>query len=169
MHNPYINYYLNQQGHGCGCMAVFRGAPWQMGQGQMGYGLGDLFRSLAKVATPIIKRGAKTVGEIAMTTAKNLFGDLMEGKNAKEAAKSRGKEALGVAKNKALEFVQQKAEKTQTGQGRRRRSRSTKRSRSSKRPKQKGGRKVKKRKASASASRRKPTKRRRTTPADIFG
>ena len=170
MHNPYIDYYLNQQGRGD--MTVFRGAPWQIGHGQMGYGLGALFRSLAKVATPIIKRGAKTVGEIAMTTGKDLLGDLMEGKNVKEAAKARGMEILGAAKNKALEFVQLKAEKSQTGQGRRKRSRSIRRSRSSRSrssKRKKGGQKVKKRKASRSVSRRRQTKRRKTTPADIFG
>ena len=105
-------------------MAVFRGAPWQMEHGQMGYGLGALFRSLTKVATPILKRGAKTLGQIAMSTGKDLLGDIVQGKNVKEAARAPGMEALGVAKNKALEFVQQKAKKSQTGQGRRKRSRS---------------------------------------------
>jgi len=84
------------------------------GHGQMGYGLGDLFRSLAKVATPIVKRGAKTLGEIAMKTRKDLFGDIIEGKNVKEAAKIRDLEVLGAAKNKALELVQQQAEKAQS-------------------------------------------------------
>jgi hypothetical protein len=52
MHNPYVQYYLaQQQGHG---MPVFRGSAWQMGHGQMGYGLGNLFRSLAKVVTPLV-------------------------------------------------------------------------------------------------------------------
>ena len=171
MHNPYIDYYLNQQEHGAD-MAMFRGAPWQMGHGQMGYRLGALFRSLAKVATPILKRGAKTLGQIAMSTGKDLLGNIVEGKNVEEAAKARGKEPLGVAKNKVLEFVQQKAEKSHTGKGRRKRSRSIKRSRSSRsrsRKRQKGGRMVKKRKVSRSVSRRRQTKRRKTTPADIFG
>ena len=171
MHNPYIDYYLNQQGHGAD-VAVFRGAPWQMGHGQMGYGLGALFRSLAKVAMPILKRGAKSLGKIALSMGKDLLGDAMEGKNVKEAAKARGKEALGGAKNKALDFVQQKVEKSQTGQGHRKRSRSIKRSRSSRSrssKRQKGSRKVKKRKASRSVSRRRQTKRQKTTPADIFG
>ena len=91
MHNPYIDYYLNQQGHG-GDMAVLRGAPWQMGHGQMGYGLGAVFRSLTKVASPILKRGAKTLGQIAMSTCKDLLGDLVQGKNVKGAAKAPGKE-----------------------------------------------------------------------------
>ena len=162
MHNPYIDYFLNQQGHG-GDMAVFRGAPWQMGHGQMGYGLGGLFRSLAKVATPILKRGAKSLGQIALSTGKDL-GDIVQGKNVKEAAKARGKEALGVAKNRAIDFVQQKAENFQTGQGRRKRSRSIRRSKSSRsrsRKRQKGSQKVKKRKASISVSRRRQTKTRR--------
>ena len=54
----------------------------------MGYGLGDLFRSLPKAATPMVKKGAKALGEVAMTTRKNLFGDIHEGKNPKEAGKS---------------------------------------------------------------------------------
>ena len=94
MHNPYIDYYLNQQGHG-GDMAVFRGAPWQMG-----YGLGALFRSLSKVATPLLKRGAKSLGKIATSTGKDLLGDTAKGKNVKEAAKARGKEALGLQRTK---------------------------------------------------------------------
>ena len=29
-------------------MTVFRGSPWQIGHGQMGYGLDGLFRSVAR-------------------------------------------------------------------------------------------------------------------------
>ena len=83
-----------------------------------------------------------------MSTGKDL-GDIVEGKNVKEAAKARGKEALGVTKNKAPEFVQEKAEKSQTGKGRRKRSRSIKRSRSSQSSsskRQKDGQKLKREK-----------------------
>jgi hypothetical protein len=59
-----------------------------MGHGQMGYGLGNLFRSLAKVVTPLVKKGAKALGNIAMKTGADLLGDVAAGKNVKEAVKA---------------------------------------------------------------------------------
>ena len=70
MGNPYIHYYLGQQdGRG---MPVFKGSSWQRGYGQVGYGLGGLFRSLGKIAKPMIKSGAKALGNIALTSGVNL-------------------------------------------------------------------------------------------------
>ena len=61
--NPYIHYYLGQQdGHG---MPVLRGSSWQKGYGQVGYGLGGLFRSLGKIAKPMIKSGNETLPSLA--------------------------------------------------------------------------------------------------------
>ena len=131
--NPYVSYYqAQQQGHG---MPVFRGSLWQMGHGQMGYGLGNLFRSIAKVAMPMLKRGGKALGKIVATTGADLLGDIASGKNVKEAAKARGLQALSTAKGKAME--QMHANK-QTGSGTRRkqtRSTSAKRPKSAKGPK----------------------------------
>ncbi len=104
--NLYVNYYLTQQ-QGLG-PPVFRGSLWQMGHGQMGYGLGNLFRSLAKVVMPLVKRGAKGLGKIVAKTGADLLGDITAGNNVKEAAKARGLEALGAAKTKALEHIQAK-------------------------------------------------------------
>ena len=133
--NPYVQYYLaQQQGHG---MPVFRGSLWQAGHGQTGYGLGNLFRSLAKVAMPILKRGGKALGKIVATTGADLLGDIASGKNVKEAAKTRGLQVLSAAKAKAMKNMQlgnqtgvladapagDEAPK-QTGSGRRRRKRS---------------------------------------------
>ena len=42
----YLRYYVDQQ-QGKG-MDDFRGSPWQVGHGQMGYGLGGLFLSVAR-------------------------------------------------------------------------------------------------------------------------
>ena len=39
----------------------------------MGYGLGNLFCSLAKVVTPLVKRGAKGLGKIVATTGADLY------------------------------------------------------------------------------------------------
>ena len=171
MHNPYVPYYLaQQQGHG---MPVFRGSLWQMGHGQMGYGLGNLFRSLAKVVTPLVKRGAKTLGKIVATAGADLLGDVAAGKNVKEAVKARGLEALNAAKTKALE-QSGSGRRSRGGKRPRSRSKSTKRSRSRKRSKstkrsRSKKRVVKKRKPSRSTTRSRPAKKRKTSPQDIFG
>ena len=81
MGNPYIHYYLGQQdGRG---MPVFKGSSWQRGYGKVGYGLGGLFRSLGKIAKPMIKSGAKALGNIALTSGVNLLGDVLAGKSVK--------------------------------------------------------------------------------------
>ena len=158
--NPYIEYYLDQQ-HGRG-MPVVRGSSWQRGYGQMGYGLGGLFCSLGKIAKPMIKSGAKALGNIALTSGVNLLGDVLAGKSVKQAAKARALEGANAAKMQAIKRAQRYA---QTG---RRRSRSTRRS-AKKRKASRTKRTAKKRKASASATRRKPTKRAKTSPQNIFG
>ena len=48
----YENYYLSQVGHS---MPYFAGA-----RVQQGYGLGNLFSSIAKSVLPLVKKGAKT-------------------------------------------------------------------------------------------------------------
>ena len=147
-------------------MPVFRGSAWQQG-----YGLGGLFKSLARAAMPMVKSGAKALGKIALNTGANLLGDVVSGKNLKESAKARGKEAANVAKNRAVNRLQTYA---QTGSGRRRRKRSgrsRKRSRkTTARSKKRSVKKrtVKKRKASRSVIRSSQAKR-RTTALDIFG
>ncbi|CAB3990567.1 uncharacterized transposon-derived [Paramuricea clavata] len=144
MNNPYVRYYLDQQqGRG---MPVFRGSPWQVG-----YGLGGLFRTLARRAMPLIKTGAKALGNIALKSGTDFVGDVLTGRNVKEAAKARTVEAANVAKRKAMNKLM-----GQTGSGKR-----AKRSRSAKRT-------TKKRKASASTARRRQTKKRKTAQ-DIFG
>ena len=118
MNNPYVRYYLDQQqGNG---MAVFRGSPWQVGYGQMGYGLGGLFRNAARFIMPLVKTGAKTLGKIGLNTGANLLGDVLEGKNLKKSVKSRLGEAGNVVKQKAVT----KLKKTlgQTGSGKKRRT-----------------------------------------------
>lgn len=110
----YVRYYLDQQqGNG---MPVFIGSPWQMGHGQIGYGLGGLFRSVARAVMPLVKTGAKTLGNIALSTGANLLGDVLSGKNVKVSAKSRLNEAANVVKKKAVNKLQTLA---QTGSGKR--------------------------------------------------
>ena len=150
MNNPYVRYYLDQQGHG---MTVFRGSPWQLGHGQMGYGLGGLFRSIARTVMPMVKSGAKALGNIALNSGANFIGDVLAGKNVKEAAKARTREAADATKQKAVQRLQTYA---QTGSGKRRKKTTEKK-------------RAKKRKTSTPTTRSNPTKKRKTTPADIFG
>ena len=177
MNNPYTHYYLEQQGRG---MSVFRGSPWQMGHGQKGYGLGGMFDTIARTVMPLVKRGAKALGNILLNTGVNFASDVVAGKNVKQAAKARALEGVNTAKTKAVQRLQRYA---QTGQGRKRsRSsarkrkasasasrRSTSRRSTGKRKASKTKRRAKKRKASVSMTRRKQTKRPRTSPRDIFG
>ena len=150
MNNPYVRYYLDQQqGHG---MPVFPGSPWQAGYGhqmgaghQMGYGIGGLFRSVARAMMPMVKSGAKALGNIALKSGADFVGDVLAGRNVKEAAKARTVEAANVAKRKAINKL-----KSQTGSGKR------------------AKRTAKKRKASTSTVRSNQTKKRKTAQ-DIFG
>ena len=159
MGNPYIHYYLGQQdGRG-----MPRGSSWQRGYGQVGYGLGGLFRCLRKIAKPMIKNGAKALGNIALTSGVNLLGDVLAGKRVKQAARTRALEGANAAKMQAIRA--QRYAQTGPGRGRSRSSRRSTRKRKASRTK----RRAKKRKPSASATRRKPTKRARTSPRDIFG
>ena len=86
MTNPYVRYYPDQQGHG---MPVFRGSPWQLGHGQMGYGLGGLFRSVARAVMPMVKSGAKALGNIALKSGANFVGDFLAGKNVRSSQSTR--------------------------------------------------------------------------------
>lgn len=150
------------------------------GNGQMGYGLCRLFRSVARAVMPMVKSGTKALGNIALNAAANVLGDVASGKNLKTFIKNRGKEAVNVAKEKAVNRLTTFA---QTGCGKKRkRSTSAKRSTSvnqslkkqktSKRKptnqKPKKRRTTKRRKASTPVTKIHSTKKRRTPP-DIFG
>ena len=122
MNNLYARYYLDQQ-QGRGGMPVFRGSPWHAGYVQQtGYGLGGLFRSVARAVMPTVKSGAKALGNIAMKSGADFVGDVLAGRNVKEAAKAQTVEAANVAKRKAINKL-----RSQTGRGKRaKRSRSVK-------------------------------------------
>ena len=93
----YENYYLSQVGHG---MPYFSSARIQQG-----YGLGNLFSSIAKSVLPLVKSGAKAVGKQVLQSGVDFASDVLNGKNAKQAAidraKSAGSNLLRAAKRKA--------------------------------------------------------------------
>lgn len=81
----YEDYYTNQVGHGL---------PYYSGtQYQRGYGLGSIFASIGRAVLPLVKSGAKAVGKQVLRSGSQFAGDLIAGKNAKQAAVRRAKQA----------------------------------------------------------------------------
>jgi hypothetical protein len=48
---------------------------------QRGYGIGGIFKSLARYAIPLFKQGAKVVGKRALQAATEVGQDILQGKN----------------------------------------------------------------------------------------
>jgi len=70
------------------------GFPIYVGAGvQRGHGLGGIFSGLAKMAIPMLKSAAKSAGKTLLQSGAQFAGDLLGGKNIKEAAKQRAIEA----------------------------------------------------------------------------
>lgn len=95
-----------QSGHG---IDGFHGNPYQRGAG-----LGNFFRSLFRVAVPVLKQAARAtagrVGRQALTAVGNIASDITAGKSAKNSIVSRGKEA-------AANVLHETANALQTGGG----------------------------------------------------
>ena len=92
----YEHYYLNQVGNG-----VFAGPRYQQG-----YGLGNIFSSLAKSFVPLMKSGAKAIGKQVLQSGVGFASDVLSGKEVKQAAvdraKSAGQQLLSQARNNIL-------------------------------------------------------------------
>ena len=80
-------YYLRSQNGGG--LRGFHGAKIQWG-----YGLGSFFKSIARVAIPLVKKGVNALGKKAIKTAMNVGQDVLEGKSVKQAVASRGPQAV---------------------------------------------------------------------------
>ena len=77
----YDDYYARQVG---GALPYFTGA-----RVQRGHGFGSLFSGLLRSVAPLIRRGAVALGKRALTTGAPIAGDVVAGKNIKNAAKQR--------------------------------------------------------------------------------
>lgn len=103
---PYYRHQAIQSGHG---IDGFHGLPYQRGNG-----LGSFFRSLFRVAVPVLKQAAKTtaarVGQQALSAVGNITADVTGGKNLKQAIMERGKQA-------AANVLHQTADSFQSGSG----------------------------------------------------
>ena len=94
-----------------GNIAGYRGARFQSG-----YGIGGIFKSLARHAIPLFKQGAKVVGKRALQAATEVGQDVLQGKNVREFVETRGGKVV-------KDFAEQGARTLlrQTGHGRKRR------------------------------------------------
>ena len=95
MDNKWIDYYYGQafpdrddlQKGGGFPSAVYRGPVLQRG-----YGIGNMFRSMARSVMPALKQGLKTFGKTALQTGLEVMQDVSNGENVKTAAKRRLKQ-----------------------------------------------------------------------------
>jgi hypothetical protein len=103
------DHFLRQQRGGN--IAGYRGARFQRG-----YGIGGIFKSLARYAIPLFKQGAKIVGKRALQAATEVGQDVLQGKNVGESVKTHGGEIV-------KDFAEQGARTLlrQTGHGSKRR------------------------------------------------
>jgi hypothetical protein len=69
-------------------IAGYRGARFQRG-----YGIGGIFKSLARYAIPLFKKGAKVVGKRALQTATEVGQDVIQGKICKRICKDSQRES----------------------------------------------------------------------------
>ena len=106
------DHFLRQQRGGN--IAGFRGVRMQRGYGI--YGIGGIFKSLARYAIPLFKQGAKVVGKRALQAATEVGQDILQGKNVRESGKTHGGDVV-------KDFAEQGARTLlrQTGHGRKRR------------------------------------------------
>jgi hypothetical protein len=93
----YHDYYIHQAGTG---YPVFAGRRYQRG-----HGLGSIFGGLFKAAMPLLKQGAKNLKREALKTGLNIAGDVVQGRNIKQAAKSRLKSTGENLLQKAMDTV----------------------------------------------------------------
>ena len=76
---------INQVGHGLPC---FSGARYQQG-----YGLANIFSSIAKTVLLLVKSGTKPIGKQILHSGVGFASDVLSGKNAKQAVIDRAKVA----------------------------------------------------------------------------
>ncbi len=156
---------------------------------QRGYGLGGVFRSAGRYANPILGEVAKIAATTGAKLAENLISDVIEGKDLKESARERGKEAgkqsLNLGTKRVIEQVQGRKATPKAPRKAVKRPRSQSRGPKKKKPKksQKGGKRKRSQKGGAKSGSKKKRKtvgvvfpramtskqRKSLPPKDIFG
>jgi hypothetical protein len=72
---------------------------------QRGHGLGSIFGGLFEAAMTLLKTGAKTLGREALKSGLNIAGDVVQGRNIKQAAEARLKSTGQNLFQKAMDTV----------------------------------------------------------------
>ena len=85
----YEDYYVTQDGYGMS-IPVFKGRIVMPGNG-----IGSIFSSMFRAAVPLLKRGAVHASKKLLTAGGNILSDFSKGKNVKQSAKARLREAGG--------------------------------------------------------------------------
>jgi hypothetical protein len=99
--NVWLDYYSDQAeqvGYG---MTGFKGFPYQRGAG-----LGSFFRSLFRMAVPLIKSAATSVGKQALASGASVATDYLQGRPILQALETHGKEGASSLLKKASESLQ---------------------------------------------------------------
>ena len=78
----YYNYYTRQAGAG-----FFSGGR------QKGSGLGNLFKSFGRMVTPLVSKGAKSLGRQLLTTGAHVARDVLSGESVGSSIQNRAKQA----------------------------------------------------------------------------
>lgn len=113
--NAWLDYYTDQVSQvGYGSVVGFKGMPYQRGAG-----LGSFFRSLFRMAVPLFKSAAKTVGKQALASGAHVVADLAHGRPIIQSLEDHGREG-------ASNLFKQAEEALQKGRGLGRRPRSIK-------------------------------------------
>jgi len=94
----WVEFFASQHGGG-----GFIGDPFQRG----GFSLGGLFKGLARVALPVLKRAGKSVAKQALQTGMQVADDVIEGKNLGESIEYRGKAGLKTQMKKGRKAMTQ--------------------------------------------------------------
>jgi hypothetical protein len=103
------DHFLRQQRGGN--IAGYRGERMQRG-----YGIGGIFKNLARYAIPLFKQGAKVVGKRALQAATEIVQAVLQGKHVRESVETHGGKVV-------KDFAEQGTRTLlrQTGHGRKRR------------------------------------------------
>ena len=99
----YENYYLSQVGHG---MPYFAGA-----RVQQGYGLGNLFSSIAKSVLPLVKNGAKTLEKQVLQSGVDFASDVLQGKTSNKLPSTKPKQQVRISCKRPNESERRHREK----------------------------------------------------------
>lgn len=97
--NTWLNYYTEQASQvGYGNIVGFKG--------QRGAGLGSFFRSLFRMAVPLIKSAATKIGKQALATGAHVATDLIHGRPIVQSMEEHGKEGASNLLKQAEEALQ---------------------------------------------------------------